>query len=132
MLLAFPNRPPMSSSGQPETKCRITYQGQNIGFKRRKHISPTKTSRRVGNGTCRRSHFTSLFSLSGKPILQKSQSPHGCVSGMPRACFHFSLARFVLSRLGYLSATQPKQVLMLSMCELPLPSCVNKYTGNFT
>ena len=115
----------------------------------------TKTSRRVGNGTCRRTlplstseqpwdlalillstmiqnllscwgfRFFGSFFPHSEQIFQKSQSPHGCASGMPCAYFRsgarFPFARFVLSRLGYLSATQPKQVLMLRMFQPPTP-----------
>ena len=51
---------------------------------------------------------------------------HGCISGSRCVYFHsgvrFLLADLSCLQLGHLSATQLKQVIMLSMCESPLPT----------
>ena len=70
--------------------------------------------------------FFGVFYLSGKQILSKCRYLHGCISGSRCVYFHsgvrFLLADLSCLQLGHLSATQLKQVIMLSMCESPLPT----------
>ena len=70
--------------------------------------------------------FFCVFYLSGKQILSKCRYLHGCISGSRCVYFHsgvrFLLADLSCLQLGHLSATQMKQVIMLSMCESPLPT----------
>ena len=66
------------------------------------------------------------FYLSRKQILSKCRYLHGCISESRCACFHsgvcFLLADLSCLQLGHLSATQLNQVIMLSICESPLPT----------
>ena len=70
--------------------------------------------------------FFCVFYLSDKQILSKCRDLHGCISGIRCVYFHsgvrFLLADLSCLQLGHLSATQLKQVIMLSMCESPLPT----------
>ena len=70
--------------------------------------------------------FFVFFYLSGKQILSKCHYLHGCISESRCAYFHsgvcFLLADLSCLQLGHLSATQVKQVIMLSKCESPLPT----------
>ena len=70
--------------------------------------------------------FFGVFYLSGQQILSKCRYLHGCISGSRCVYFHsgvrFLLADLSCLQLGHLSATQLKQVIMLSMCESPLPT----------
>ena len=70
--------------------------------------------------------FFCVLYLSGKQILSKCLYLHGCISGSRCVYFHsgvrFLLADLSCLQLGHLSATQLKQVIMLSMCESPLPT----------
>ena len=70
--------------------------------------------------------FFCVFYLSDKQFLSKCRDLHGCISGIRCVCFRsgvrFLLADLSCLQLGHLSATQLKQVIMLSMCESPLPT----------
>ena len=70
--------------------------------------------------------FFCVFYLSGKEILSKCRYLHRCISESRCAYFHsgvcFLLADLSCLQLGHLSATQLKQVIMLSKCESPLPT----------
>ena len=67
-----------------------------------------------------------VFYLSDKQFLSKCRVLHGCISGIRCVYFHsgvrFLLADLSCLQLGNLSATELKQVIMLSMCEPPLPT----------
>ena len=85
-------------------------------------ILPLTMLQNVQSWVCFR-FFECFFYLSGKQILSKCRYLHGCISGSRCVYFHsgvrFLLADLSCLQLGHLSATQLKQVIMLSMCESP-------------
>ena len=70
--------------------------------------------------------FFVCFTSATSNFCQNAVYLHGCISGIRCVYFHsgvrFLLADLSCLQLGNLSATELKQVIMLSMCEPPLPT----------